>query len=130
MGDEPDLRRRYTKAQAYANAIWSRWMKEYVPSLHKRGKWSKHSDVSLKAGDLVWVVDSANPRGCYPLARITSLRYGADSVPRSAGLGTSTGSLVRPLVNLAPVFGPPSSLGAEDFVDEQHKQVNKNFENV
>ena len=31
-GDEPDLRRRYTKAQAYANAIWVRWMKGYVPS--------------------------------------------------------------------------------------------------
>ena len=37
-GDEPDLLRRYTKAQAYANAIWVRSMKEYVPSLHKRGK--------------------------------------------------------------------------------------------
>ena len=125
-GDEPDLRRRYTKAQAYANAIWVRWMKEYVPSLHKRGKWNKHSDISLKSGDLVWVVDSANPRGCYPLARITSLRYGADSVSRSAELRTSTGSLVRPLVKLAPVFGPTSSLGAEDVVDKQHKQVTTN----
>ena len=48
-GDEPDIRRRYTKAQAYANPIWVRWMKEYVPSLHKPGKWNKHSDVSLKA---------------------------------------------------------------------------------
>ena len=27
-GDELDLRRRYTKAQAYANAIWVRWMVE------------------------------------------------------------------------------------------------------
>ena len=113
-GDQPDLRRRYTKAQAYANAIWTRWMKEYVPSLHKRSKWSKHSDVNLKNGDLVWVVDSVNPRGCYPLARIDSLRYGADSVARSAELRTSTGSLVRPLVKLAPVFGPSSSLGPED----------------
>ena len=113
-GDQPDLRRRYTKAQAYANAIWTRWMKEYVPSLHKRSKWSKHSDVNLKNGDLVWVVDSVNPRGCYPLARIDSLRYGADSVARSAELRTSTGTLVRPLVKLAPVFGPSSSLGPED----------------
>ena len=115
-GEEPDLRRRYTKAQAYANAIWIRWMKEYVPSLHKRGRWSSHADVSLKAGDLVWVVDSANPRGCYPLARITSLRYGADSVARSAELRTSTGSLLRPLVKLAPVFEPSSSSGPEDVV--------------
>ena len=101
-------------------------MKEYVPSLHKRGKWNKHSDISLKSGDLLWVVDSANPRGCYPNARITSLRYVADSVSRSAELRTSTGSLVRPLVKLAPVFGPTSSLGAEDVVDKQHKQMTTN----
>ena len=98
-------------------------MKDYVPSLHKRGNWNKHSDVGLKAGDLVWVVDSTNPRGCYPLARITSLRYGADSVSCSAELRTSTGSLVRPLVKLAPVFGPSSSLMEEDVVDKQHMQV-------
>ena len=122
-GDQTDLRRQYTKAQAYANAIWVRWMKEYVPSLHKRGKWNKHSDISLKSGDLVWVIDSANPRGCYPLARITSLSYGADFVSRSAELQTSTGPLVRSLVKLAPVFGPTSSLRAEDVVDKQHKQM-------
>ena len=92
-------------------------MNEYVPSLRKRGKWNKHSDISLKAGDPMWVVDSAKPRGCYPLAGITSLRYGADSVSRSVERRTSTGSLVRPLVKLASVFGPTSSLGAEDVVD-------------
>ena len=62
QGDEPDLRRRCTKAQAYTNAKWVRWMIEYVPSLHKRVKWKKHSDNSLKAGALVWVVNNANPR--------------------------------------------------------------------
>ena len=68
-GDEPNLRRRYTKAQAYANVIWVRLMKDdYVPLLHKRGTWNKHSDVSLNAGDFVWVVDSPNSRGCYPLS--------------------------------------------------------------
>ena len=36
--NEPNLRKRYTKAQALANAVWSRWMKDYVPSLHKRSK--------------------------------------------------------------------------------------------
>ena len=125
-GDEPDLRRRYTKAQAYANAKWVRWMKKYVPPLHKRGKSNKRSDISLKSGELVWVVTSANPRGCHPLARITSLRYGADSVSRSAELQTSTGPLVRTLVKLAPVFGPTPSLGAEDVVDKQQKLVTTN----
>ena len=59
--NEPNLRKRYTKAQALANAVWSRWMKDYVPSLHKRSKWSSDSGVTLKTGDLVWIVDSHNP---------------------------------------------------------------------
>ena len=112
--NEPNLRKRYTKAQALANAVWSRWMKDYVPSLHKRSKWSSDSGDTLKTGDLVWIVDSNNPRGCYPLARIVDLRYGSDAVARSAEIHTSTGTLVRPIVKLAPVFDPSSSLGPED----------------
>ena len=84
------------------------------PSLHKRSKWSSDSGDTLKTGDLVWIVDSNNPRGCYPLARIVDLRYGLDAVARSAEIHTSTGTLVRPIVKLAPVFDPSSSLGPED----------------
>ena len=110
---DPNLRKRYTKAQAYANGIWSRWLSEYVTSLHKRSKWHSSSATELKSGDLVWIADGTNPRGYYPLARISSLRYGNDAVARSAELRTATGSLVRPVVKLVPVFGPPS-LGPEN----------------
>ena len=115
-GDEPDLRRRYTKAQAYANAIWVRWMKEYVPSLHKR-KWNKHTDISLKSGDLVWVIDNANPRGCY---RCVMWPFPCAAPPSCELLPAHL--FVRS-VKLAPVFGSTSSLVAEDVVDKQHKQV-------
>ena len=37
--DEFDHRTRYARAQSYANAIWSRWIKEYVPALNRRSKW-------------------------------------------------------------------------------------------
>ena len=37
-GVEPDIRRRFIKTQAYAIVIWVRRIKDYVPSLHKRGK--------------------------------------------------------------------------------------------
>ncbi len=47
-----DSRKRYARVQAYANAIWTRWLKEYVPSLNSRSKW--HSTFGqLKTGDLV-----------------------------------------------------------------------------
>ena len=37
-GEHFDLKKRYVRAQSYANAIWSRWLREYVPSLNKRFK--------------------------------------------------------------------------------------------
>ena len=111
--NELDHRKRYARAQSYANAIWSRWIREYVPTLNRRSTWQTPAEQHLKTGDLVWIVEETNPRGYYPTARIVELRYGSDSVARSAVLRTSTGSLVRPLVKLVPVF-PTSSSGPED----------------
>ena len=48
-----DHRKRYAPAQAYSDAIWNRWLKEYVPILNRRAKWSTQSDKQLKNGDLV-----------------------------------------------------------------------------
>ena len=111
--DEFDHRKRYARAQSYANAIWSRWIRAYVPTLNRRSKWQTPSEQHLKTGDLVWIVEETNPRGYYPIVRIEELRYGSDSVARSAVLRTSTGSLVRQLELLVPVF-PTSSSGLED----------------
>ena len=77
--DEFDHRKRYAGAQSYANTIWSRWIKEYAPALNRRCKWQTPVEQHLKTGDLVCVVEDTNPRGYYPTARITELRYGSDS---------------------------------------------------
>ena len=99
-----DHRKQYIRAQSYANAIWSRWLRDYVPALNKRSKWHSESDVILKTGDLVWIVDERSPRGHYPLARIKTLYYGKDNIARSAVVTTRSGELTRPAVKLAPVF--------------------------
>ena len=112
--DEFDHRKRYARAQSYANPIWSHWIREHVPTLnrHVPTKWQTPAEQYLKTSDLVWIVEETNPRGYYPTARIVELHYGSDSVARSAILRASTGSLVRPLVKLVPVF-PTSSSGPE-----------------
>ena len=33
--NEFDHRKRYARAQSYANAIWSRWIREYVPNVDR-----------------------------------------------------------------------------------------------
>ena len=60
---EVDHRKRYVRAQAYSDAIWDRWLKEYVPSINRRSKWSSPSERQLKTEDLVWIVEPTSPRG-------------------------------------------------------------------
>ena len=53
------------------------------------GNWHNHSDVKLKAGDLVWVIEPDTPRGHYPLARILKkLNYGKGGCARSTDIKT------------------------------------------
>ena len=117
--DEPeksfDHRKCYRRARAYADHIWARWLKEYVPALNPRAKWRQPSH-DLRCGDLVWLAETGTPRGCYPLARVVSLHYGKDGVARSADLKTTYGTRTRPVTKLVPVFNPSSS-GAEDVAD-------------
>ena len=102
-----DHRKRYARAQAYSDTIWYRWLREYVPTLNRRSKWSSHSNRDLKTGDLVWIVEPTSPRGHYPLARVVRLNFGTDAVARSAEVRTASGNLIRPVIKLAPVLPLP-----------------------
>ena len=103
LSPDLDARKAYLRAEQYANQIWSRWLAEYVPTLHPRQKW-RSPDRDLSVGDLVWIVHDSSPRGHYPLARVTELERGADGVARAAILRTATATLKRPVTKLAPVF--------------------------
>ena len=88
----------YAQAQSHANAIWQRWLTEYVPTLSKKVRWHATPKYSLKIGDMVCLVESTSPRGHYPLACLMSLNYGNDNTARSANLRTVSGNYTRPLV--------------------------------
>ena len=55
-------RRVYQQAQHDVDAIWTRWLKEYVPTLNVRHKWTVTAEPLAK-GELVWLVESYSPRG-------------------------------------------------------------------
>ena len=63
-----------------------------MPALIKRNKYYD-SDVNLKTGDLVWIVDERSPRGHYSLARIKTLNYGKDNITLSAVVTNRSGEL-------------------------------------
>ena len=111
-----DHRKNHMRAKAYANAIWSRLLNEYVPSLDRRSKWQTPSPHKLPTGNLVWIWEKSSPRSYYPMAWVESLNYGQDSTARSANLKAQSGCCIRFLVKLVPVLSS-SSFGWEDVAD-------------
>ena len=99
-----DHRKLFRQTQAYANLIWDRFRKEYLPTLSNRQKWRSTSKEILKEGDLVWLIEDSNKRGHYNLGRVTETIDGSDGVIRSAIVQTKDGVYKRPVVKLAPVL--------------------------
>ena len=97
-----NFKKAFRTSELLTNAIWVRWMKEYLPQLTARSKWLKDTEQPRK-GDLVWVTDSLTKKGKYPLAKILELHLGDDGVCRSATVKTQKGTFLRPLVKLIPL---------------------------
>ena len=76
-------RQRWRKVQNIISWIWRRWLKECVPALNSRPKWT--SEVQdLKVGDVVLVIQPDAPRGRWPLGRIVEVYPGRDGHTRVA----------------------------------------------
>ena len=99
-----DHRKLFRQTQAYANLIWDRFRKEYLPTLNNRQKWRSTANEILKEGDLVWLIEDSDKRGYYNLGRVTETIDGSDGVIRSAIVRTNDGVYKRPVVKLAPVL--------------------------
>ena len=54
-----DLRKICKTLQSYADMIWKRWTRKYLPQKNQRSKWSKEHVRNLKEGELVWLVDDS-----------------------------------------------------------------------
>ena len=99
-----DHRKLFRQTQAYADLIWDRFRKKYLPTLNSRKKWQTATDRSLQQGHLVWLVEDNDKRGSYDLGRITETFEGSDGVIRSATIRTKDGYYKRPVVKLATVL--------------------------
>ena len=49
-----DYRKLFRQTQAYANLIWDRFRKQYLPTLNNRQKLRSTANETLKEGDFVW----------------------------------------------------------------------------
>ena len=98
-----DPRKRWRKVQDLISRVWSRWLKEYLPMLNTRLKWTE-VEKDLAVGDVVLVLDPNLPWGQWPLGRITETFPGRDGHTRVAKVQCGEKTVVRPVHKLAPLL--------------------------
>ena len=78
-----------------ADQFWSRWIKEYLPTLQIRQKWLKCTP-NMRVEDLVLVKDETlMVRGSWPKARELEVFPGSDGAVCTAQVQTANSSYVR-----------------------------------
>ena len=93
-------RRAWRKASLLADQFWSRWLREYVPTLQLRQKWLKPKR-NLQVGDMVLVADESTTRDKWPKGIVEETFADKDGLVRSVRLRTAKSpSLLRDIRKL------------------------------
>ncbi|XP_076385089.1 uncharacterized protein LOC143263989 [Megachile rotundata] len=77
------LRKQRRTAQSFAEAFWKRWLREYLPTLVPRKKWTEKENP-LEVGDIVLIVDLQAPRNSWRKGTVTRVFPGVDKEVRVA----------------------------------------------
>ena len=98
-------RKRWRRVQFLANEFWTRWRKEYIPTLQERHKWTKPQE-NLKLGDIVLMLDENVPRCEWPKAIVVDTYPSEDTYVRKVKVKTATSSYERPVHKLVLLYRP------------------------
>ena len=90
---------RWKHVNILANEFWSRWMKEYVPTLQERQRWFQRRP-NFKEGQLVLVVDNNLPRGKWSKGIVEHVFPDSFGVVREVSVRTATGNYRRDIRKL------------------------------
>ena len=82
-----------------AAEFWSRWVKEYLPTLQVRKKWGNEVPNYLP-GELCLLAEDGNPCLQWPLARVIKQIKGNDGKCRVVQIQTVNGKFTRPVSKL------------------------------
>ena len=93
-------RRRWKQVQMLSNHFWSRWIQEYLTTLHLRQKWMR-PQRNVRVGDLVLVHENRISRGLWSIAVVKKVIPGRDGRVRTVEIKTKDTVLTRPVVNIS-----------------------------
>ena len=92
-------RRRWRRIQHLANDFWTRWRREFLPTLQERRKWQR-PECNIQDRDIVIVVDDAEPRCSWPMGLIVATYPGADGLVRKVRVKARGQEYDRPVHRL------------------------------
>ena len=111
------MRRRWRRVQYLCNLFWSRWKREYLPTLQERAKWNKVKR-NLKVDDVVLVRDENAPRNVWPMGVVTKVEPDSKGLVRSVVLRTHTTELHRPVNKLILMLTAEERMDATQDIEE------------
>ncbi|XP_077967956.1 uncharacterized protein LOC120326381 isoform X2 [Styela clava] len=79
--------------------FWRRWIKEYLPTITQRSKWTRGRD-NFKVDDMVLLVDESIPRGRWTVGRAINTFPDKHGLVRSVLVRTGTNVVRRPITKL------------------------------
>lgn len=95
--------KQWRQVQALANQFWTRWSREYLPSLQQRQKWTVPRR-NLQVGDLVLLRDKQTVRNYWPMAIVMTTFPGKDGHVRKVEIKTTdqgdTRTFLRPVAEV------------------------------
>ncbi|GBP06483.1 hypothetical protein EVAR_4610_1 [Eumeta japonica] len=91
-------RKQWRASQALAEMFWQRWLREYLPTLQRRHKWTEATDQSRRRGRHH---RPALPRNTWPRGIVERVYPGIDGQVRVVDIRTAHGRLRRPTARLA-----------------------------
>ncbi|CAC5420462.1 unnamed protein product [Mytilus coruscus] len=95
-------RKRWRRIQELIRHFWKRWIREWLPGLNKRDKWTK-TKRDIKTDDIVLVMNPNVPRRHWTLGRIIEVFPGKDGHVRVAKVSLGQTVLIRPITKLCPL---------------------------
>ncbi len=100
-------RRRWRHSQILADRFWSRFIRDYLPSLQTRQKWQA-SPPDLQKHTYVMIVDPQLPRGLWPVGKVIQTHRSPDGHIRSADVQIKDHIYTRPVARLVVLPTLPS----------------------
>ncbi len=92
-------RRRWKQVQYLADLFWKRWVREYLPLLQERQKWTQVKQ-NLTSGDVVMIIDDPAPRNSWVLGKVIQTIPDAKGLVRRVLIKTKSSTLERPVEKL------------------------------